>query len=76
MSSDLASTRSLDLAQRRRAAFLRTDLATFQQACLTLAELDLTGELHKAAVPVLVLVGEQDEATPPPMSVALAGSLV
>jgi 3-oxoadipate enol-lactonase len=64
-----------ELVAERRAAFLRTDLATFRQACLILAELDLTGELHKAATPALVLVGDEDEATPPPMSVALIEGL-
>jgi 3-oxoadipate enol-lactonase len=40
-----------------------------------LAELDLRGELSKVKVPVLVLVGEHDEATPPPMSHELAALL-
>lgn len=64
-----------DLLAERRAAFLRTDIATFRQACLTLAGLDLTGELHKVSAPALVLVGQEDEATPPPMSVELSEGL-
>lgn len=63
------------LVSERRAAFLRTDMATFQQACLTLAALDLTADLHRVTAPALVMVGEQDEATPPPMSVALSEGL-
>jgi 3-oxoadipate enol-lactonase len=59
----------------RRAAFLRTDEDVFRAACAQLAELDLRGELHKVKVPALVLVGEQDEATPPPMSHELAAGL-
>jgi 3-oxoadipate enol-lactonase len=59
----------------RRAAFLRTDEGVFRAACAQLAELDLRGELHKVKVPALVLVGEQDEATPPPMSHELAALL-
>jgi 3-oxoadipate enol-lactonase len=55
----------------RRAAFLRTDVATFQAACLALARLDLRSEVVRVKTPVLVLVGEDDEATPPPMSVEL-----
>ncbi len=47
----------------------------FRAACAQLAELDLRPELHKVKVPVLVLVGEQDEATPPPMSHELAAGL-
>src|SRR5216683_1311399 len=61
-----------DLMRDRREAFLRTDPEVFRVACAALADLDLRPELGKVTVPVLVLVGEQDEATPPPMSVELA----
>jgi 3-oxoadipate enol-lactonase len=64
-----------ELMADRRAAFLRTDEEVFRAACAQLAELDLRGELHKVKVPALVLVGEQDEATPPAMSHELAASL-
>ena len=64
-----------ELMADRRAAFLRTDGDVFRAACAQLAELDLRGELHKVKVPALVLVGEQDEATPPPMSHELAAGL-
>ena len=47
----------------------------FRAACAQLAGLDLRGELHNVRVPALVLVGEQDEATPPPMSHELAKGL-
>src|ERR1700744_3625436 len=61
-----------ELMQDRRAAFLKTDAQGFQAACAALASLDLRPEVAKVKVPVLVLVGEQDEATPPPMSYELA----
>jgi 3-oxoadipate enol-lactonase len=64
-----------DLMADRRAAFLRTDGDVFRAACGALAELDLRPELVKVQVPVLVLVGEHDEATPPPMSHELAAGL-
>jgi 3-oxoadipate enol-lactonase len=64
-----------ELMQDRRDAFLRTDPEVFRAACAELAELDLRPELGKVRVPVLVLVGEQDEATPPPMSRELAAHL-
>jgi len=64
-----------DLMQGRREAFLKTDPDVFQAACHALAELDLRPELGKVAVPALVLVGEHDEATPPPMSRELAALL-
>jgi 3-oxoadipate enol-lactonase len=64
-----------DLMQGRREAFLKTDPEVFRDACNALAELDLRPELDKVEVPVLVLVGEHDEATPPPMSRELAAGL-
>jgi 3-oxoadipate enol-lactonase len=64
-----------ELMQDRRAAFLRTDPDVFRAACDALASLDLRSELAAVKVPVLVLVGEHDEATPPPMSRELAAGL-
>jgi 3-oxoadipate enol-lactonase len=64
-----------DLMRDRREAFLRTDPDVLRAACAALAELDLRPELAKVRVPVLVLVGEHDEATPPPMSHELAAGL-
>jgi 3-oxoadipate enol-lactonase len=64
-----------DLMADRREAFLRTDPDVFRAACAALAELDLRPELGQVKVPVLVLVGEHDEATPPPMSHELAALL-
>jgi 3-oxoadipate enol-lactonase len=64
-----------DLMRDRREAFLRTDPEEFRLACAALAELDLRPELGRVKVPVLVLVGEHDEATPPPMSHELAAGL-
>ena len=64
-----------DLMRDRREAFLKTDPQVLQAACAQLAELDLRSELARVEVPVLVLVGEHDEATPPPMSHELAAGL-
>src|SRR5579872_1039633 len=64
-----------DLMRDRREAFLKTDPEVLQAACAQLAALDLRPELSKVKVPVLVLVGEHDEATPPPMSHELAALL-
>ena len=61
-----------DIMRDRREAFLKTDPEVLQAACAQLAELDLRPELSKVKMPVLVLVGEHDEATPPPMSHELA----
>src|SRR5258707_14727360 len=64
-----------DLMRDRREAFLRTDVDVFRAACADLAELALRPQLGQVKVPVLVLVGEHDEATPPPMSHELAAGL-
>ncbi|MET4385164.1 3-oxoadipate enol-lactonase [Bradyrhizobium sp. F1.4.3] len=64
-----------ELMRGRREAFLRTDPDVFRAACDALASLDLRAELAGVNVPVLVLVGEHDEATPPPMSHELAAGL-
>jgi 3-oxoadipate enol-lactonase len=64
-----------DLMADRRDAFLKTDSDVLQAACADLAALDLRTELAQVKVPVLVLVGEHDEATPPPMSHELAAGL-
>src|SRR3954452_23014165 len=64
-----------DLMRERREAFLRTDPDVFGSACAALAALDLRPQLGQVKVPVLVLVGEHDEATPPPMSHELAAGL-
>ena len=64
-----------ELMGDRREAFLKTDPDVLQSACGQLAALDLRPELPKVKVPVLVLVGEHDEATPPPMSHELAALL-
>ncbi|SCB16495.1 3-oxoadipate enol-lactonase [Bradyrhizobium shewense] len=64
-----------ELMRGRREAFLRTDPDVFCAACDALAGLDLRAELAGVQVPVLVMVGEHDEATPPPMSRELAAGL-
>jgi 3-oxoadipate enol-lactonase len=64
-----------DLMRDRREAFLKTDPEVLKAACAQLAELDLRPELSDVKMPVLVLVGEHDEATPPPMSHELAALL-
>jgi 3-oxoadipate enol-lactonase len=63
------------LIAMRRERFLQTDIQTFHAACAALALLDLRVQLSGVSVPVLVLVGEFDEATPPPMSRELAAGL-
>jgi 3-oxoadipate enol-lactonase len=64
-----------DLLVKRKKSFLAVDPETFHGACDALASLDLRDKLKGVTVPALVLVGDQDEATPPPMSKELAEGL-
>jgi 3-oxoadipate enol-lactonase len=61
-----------DLLASRRAAFLRTDPATFADACEALEALDLSSEAGRVAKPALLLAGSEDKATPPAMAGDLA----
>lgn len=63
------------LIEERKKRFLAVDPQTFHGACDALATLDLRQQLAGVTVPALVLVGEQDEATPPPMSHELSAGL-
>jgi 3-oxoadipate enol-lactonase len=64
-----------ELIAQRKERFLAVDRRTFHDACQALATLDLRDQLASVRLPVLVLVGEMDEATPPPMSRELAAGL-
>ena len=64
-----------ELIEEGRALFLSFDLETFHAACAALAALDLRPQARHLQLPVLVLVGEQDEATPPAMARELASLL-
>ncbi|MBC7416310.1 MAG: alpha/beta fold hydrolase [Herminiimonas sp.] len=64
-----------ELIEERRAKFIAVDPQTFHNACAALAVLDVRAQLASVTVPVLVLVGEHDEATPPPMAQELAAGL-
>jgi 3-oxoadipate enol-lactonase len=60
------------LLAERRERFLATDPAMFGAACQALAALDLRDAVRDLHIPVLVLAGELDEATPPAMARQLA----
>jgi len=63
------------LLAERRARFLATDLDVFTGACLELAGMDMRDRVASLALPVPVIVGAEDEATPPPMARELVGLL-
>ena len=67
--------KNLDLVADRKQRFLSLDTETFHGACAALASLDIRDQLSKITQPVLVLVGELDEATPSAMSVELHAGL-
>jgi len=57
-----------DLVAERRCIFLESDPAVIIAACEALAALDLRHALAAVRMPVLAVVGAQDEATPVAMS--------
>jgi len=64
-----------ELIAGRKAVFEGIDRAVFAAACRALAVLDPSAELKKVRNPTLIVVGEQDAATPPPLARELAGRL-
>ena len=58
-----------------RRVFQSIDPRVFAGACRELARLDLADDLPRIRQPVLVLVGEHDTATAPPLGEALAQAL-
>jgi 3-oxoadipate enol-lactonase len=63
------------LVTDRHERFLAIDPEVFITACQTLAQLDLISHLPNLSVPVLAVVGELDQATPPAMSAELVAHL-
>jgi 3-oxoadipate enol-lactonase len=51
--------------EERKQVLMGIEPRAFQAACKILQETDLTPELHKLKMPVLVVCGEFDQATPP-----------
>jgi pimeloyl-ACP methyl ester carboxylesterase len=61
-----------ELIEERKRVLLAIDPKAFHAACKILQEADLTVDLHKLRVPVLVVCGEQDQATPPALNRQIA----
>ena len=57
-----------EMVAQRRVAFLETEPPVVIAACEALATLDLRPDLCHITIPVLAIVGAEDEATPPAMS--------
>jgi 3-oxoadipate enol-lactonase len=65
-----------DLVAGREAAFRQIDPSVFATACRALAALDLSDELARIRNLTLIVVGAEDQATPPALGRALADRLV
>lgn len=63
------------LVAGREAVFRRIDPNVFASACRALAVLDISAGLAKVRNPALIVVGAEDQATPPALGRALAGRL-
>ena len=59
----------------REAVFRQIDPTVFAAACRMLAALDLSSELARIQNPTLIVVGAEDQATPPALGQALADRL-
>ncbi|HEY5378512.1 MAG TPA: alpha/beta fold hydrolase [Pseudolabrys sp.] len=58
--------------EERKAVLLGIDPKAFQAACKILQEADLEPLLHRMQMPTLVVCGELDQATPPPLNKSIA----
>lgn len=57
-----------DLAEKAAAALRKTEPSTFINACEALTTVDYTSQAEDVRTPTLVLVGEEDQATPPSLA--------
>jgi len=57
-----------EAVEERKKVLMDIEPKAFQSACKILQEADLTPELHKLKMPVLVVCGELDQATPPALT--------
>jgi pimeloyl-ACP methyl ester carboxylesterase len=61
-----------DAVEERKRVLLGIDPHAFAHACKILQEADLVPSLHRLKVPTLVICGEFDQATPPPLNKIVA----
>src|SRR6202158_5456934 len=61
--------------EERKKVLLEIDPKAFQAACKVLQEADLVPLLHRMHVPTLVVCGEFDQATPPPLNKVIADKI-
>lgn len=58
-------------AEERARVLAATNVDAFVNACRALHRLDLTDEVELVVTPTLIVVGEDDQATPPQMAIGL-----
>ena len=73
--SDAFRTTAPAIAKRFEQIFLANDVAAYAATCEMLGAFDLRAQLAAIEVPVEILVGEEDYATPPGMARALAAGI-
>jgi 3-oxoadipate enol-lactonase len=73
--SDAFRANQAAIADRFAQVFLKNDVAAYAATCDMLGNFDLRAKLATLAVPVEVLVGEEDYATPPDMARALEAGI-
>lgn len=61
--------------EQRKAVLMEIEPKAFQAACKILQEVDLEPLLHRMKVPTLVVCGEHDQATPPPLNKSIADKI-
>ena len=64
-----------EIVEATSRVFLANDLACYQAACTMMGELDLRAALPSFRMPVSIIVGEEDYATPLAMSEALHSAI-
>ncbi len=64
-----------ELIEERKKVLMGIDPKAFQHACKILQEADLEPLLPRLGVPTLVVCGEFDQATPPPLNKTIAGKV-
>jgi 3-oxoadipate enol-lactonase len=73
--SDAFRASQPEVAAHFAQVFLRNDLAAYAATCEMLGNFDLRAKLATIGVPVEILVGEEDYATPPDMAHALEAGI-
>ena len=56
-----------DLVEHAKRVFLANDVPAYAATCRALGAMDLRGGIDKVTCPTMIVVGEEDYATPPSM---------